>query len=379
MVLKSFHAPGGRENEENIKKKFNKFKSLNHLDEFINALPYPVLVLNSERQIIFSNRNLIKKLNAGELSDFLGKRIGETLNCIHSKDNELGCGTSEHCKVCGAVNTILKSQKEKRIVTDDCHIISEDANNLDFHNFEVSATPFQIDNENFTIFSMTDNTSLKKKAMLERLFFHDILNTAGNLKTLSDLAIKNKDEESRLHFLKMIEQVSIELLDEIKGQKSIAEAENNELFILKSTINSGELLNNMCKQFKNYEGRPEPLFTDPKSENINFISDKGLTSRILKNMIKNALEATNKDQKVKVTSALLKENILFRVDNAGVIPENARLQIFQKNFSTKSPGRGFGTYSMKLLGEKYLGGKVYFRSSQNEGTSFFLELPLGKD
>ena len=45
-------------------------------------------------------------------------------------------------------------------------------------------------------------------------------------------------------------------------------------------------------------------------------------------------------------------------------------------FSTKSStGRGLGTYSMKLLGERYLGGAVSFSSSAEHGTVFTFELP----
>jgi sensor histidine kinase regulating citrate/malate metabolism len=54
------------------------------------------------------------------------------------------------------------------------------------------------------------------------------------------------------------------------------------------------------------------------------------------------------------------------------------MRIFQRNYSTKSDsGRGLGTYSMKLFGETYLGGKVDFTSSESEGTTFHLRLPKG--
>jgi sensor histidine kinase regulating citrate/malate metabolism len=53
-----------------------------------------------------------------------------------------------------------------------------------------------------------------------------------------------------------------------------------------------------------------------------------------------------------------------------VLPEIAN-RIFQRNFSTKAQaGRGVGTYSMKLFGEKILGGKVSFTSSREDGTVF---------
>jgi sensor histidine kinase regulating citrate/malate metabolism len=48
--------------------------------------------------------------------------------------------------------------------------------------------------------------------------------------------------------------------------------------------------------------------------------------------------------------------------------------LFRRSFSTKGRGRGIGTYSMKLLGEKYLKGRVWFTSSPNAGTTFFIEV-----
>jgi sensor histidine kinase regulating citrate/malate metabolism len=52
------------------------------------------------------------------------------------------------------------------------------------------------------------------------------------------------------------------------------------------------------------------------------------------------------------------------------VPEISN-RLFQRNFSTKSEaGRGIGTYSMKLFGEKVLGGKVSFTSSEEDGTLF---------
>jgi sensor histidine kinase regulating citrate/malate metabolism len=59
-----------------------------------------------------------------------------------------------------------------------------------------------------------------------------------------------------------------------------------------------------------------------------------------------------------------------------VIPEKVALRIFQRSFSTKAKkGRGIGTYSMKLFGERYLGGKVGFETNEEKGTMFFIELP----
>jgi sensor histidine kinase regulating citrate/malate metabolism len=67
--------------------------------------------------------------------------------------------------------------------------------------------------------------------------------------------------------------------------------------------------------------------------------------------------------------------IEFAVHNPTVMPEEVQLQLFQRSFTTKGVGRGIGTYSMKLLGETYLAGRVAFDSHPETGTTFTLWLP----
>ena len=58
------------------------------------------------------------------------------------------------------------------------------------------------------------------------------------------------------------------------------------------------------------------------------------------------------------------------------MPKHIQLQIFNRSFSTKAKkGRGIGTYSVKLLIENYLKGKVSFISNQEEQTKFIIEVP----
>lgn len=93
------------------------------------------------------------------------------------------------------------------------------------------------------------------------------------------------------------------------------------------------------------------------------------------NMVTNALEATDENGTVKVWFEQDEKFLVFCVWNGKLIPEEVQLRIFQRNFSTKEgAGRGIGTYSMKLLGEKILGGKVSFTSSET-GTIFQFAIP----
>ena len=57
------------------------------------------------------------------------------------------------------------------------------------------------------------------------------------------------------------------------------------------------------------------------------------------------------------------------------MPHVVQLQLFQRSFSTKGLGRGLGTYSMKLLSERYLGGRISFTSTEEAGTTFTASYP----
>ncbi len=67
--------------------------------------------------------------------------------------------------------------------------------------------------------------------------------------------------------------------------------------------------------------------------------------------------------------------VWFEVHNPAYMPRDIQLQVFQRSFSTKGEGRGLGTYSIKLLTERYLCGTVSFKSSPEEGTVFRVEYP----
>ena len=114
---------------------------------------------------------------------------------------------------------------------------------------------------------------------------------------------------------------------------------------------------------------------DSSSEDHQFESDAVLLSRIVGNMLKNALEASEEGSTITIGCRVRDTNVEFWVHNDAVIPKEARIQIFKRSFTTKGSDRGFGTYGMKLLSERYLKGKVGFESSRGKGTTFFARYP----
>ena len=99
-------------------------------------------------------------------------------------------------------------------------------------------------------------------------------------------------------------------------------------------------------------------------------TDVTLLRRVLGNMLKNAVEATPAGGTITVGCVDRDDEVEFWINNPGEMPRQVQLQIFQRSFTTKGAGRGLGAYSMRLLTERYLGGRVGFTSSPTDGVTF---------
>ena len=108
--------------------------------------------------------------------------------------------------------------------------------------------------------------------------------------------------------------------------------------------------------------------------NIDFETDKILLQRVIINLLKNALEATELTRTVIIGIGNSEDKITIWVKNEQVMSEDVQMQLFQRSFSTKGNDRGIGTYSIRLLTENYLKGKVSFISNETARTVFSIEL-----
>ena len=128
-----------------------------------------------------------------------------------------------------------------------------------------------------------------------------------------------------------------------------------------------------------YETMENVLFKwVPVHEKILVFADKTQLNRLFTNLLQNALEACH-DQEICVISLseeLQEDRILLRIsDNGEGIPEQMRTKIFIPNFTTKSSGTGLGLAMSKTIVEQARG-RIWFETAEDEGTTFFVELPV---
>ena len=360
-----------------IQKSFLEIDSAAYIHEIIDAVSSIALIVNYQRQLVYANNKLKETLGIKDISKVLGLRPGEIFNCINAKKSPGGCGTSKACRVCGAANAIKKSIDESIANNQECRITIEVNNIKSSLDFLVSAKPVKIKDENFIILTLADISNEKRRKILERIFFHDIINIAGGLKGLIEFLQETNDPKETKEMLEMADISASSLIDEIMAQRTLVAAENDDLNVNLIPVNSNEIIKEVSTIISKHEiAKEKNISITSKSNNIKFKTDAVIIRRILINLLKNAIEASSENGVVSIEDKEKNGHIEFLVHNASVIPENIQLQIFQRSFSTKGSNRGIGTYSIKLFTEKYLKGKIDFISNEKSGTTFCIRFPL---
>lgn len=126
------------------------------------------------------------------------------------------------------------------------------------------------------------------------------------------------------------------------------------------------------------------LVTDFNSVIPHIQSDTKLLRMVMQNLISNAIKYTPREGKITIglkTDKINKHLVLTVKDTGCGIPIQQQPLIFSRLFradnarATETEGTGLGLYIVKSIVENS-GGRVWFESQENKGSTFFVELPI---
>lgn len=374
-TVDTYFAPSVRADEKVL---FDEIEIVNHhpvMTGLLHSISGMLAVLNEHRMIVALNNSLLETLGIDNPEKVLGLRTGEALQCVHAHDEPSGCGTTKYCSTCGAAIAIVTGIGQNTPAERTCSLTANCMNKTVDITLLVNATPITIENRKFILLFLKDITRQQQRAALERTFFHDINNMLAMLIGSCELLQRKNDD---LQLIENIHHTSMRLHKEIEIQRSLMASQADNYQPLKHTTSSKNILGEQKSFFSTHPAaKNKKISYQDDCPKISFNTDPFLLSRILSNMIINALEASEDNQTVKIRVEQTEKHLDFCVWNKKEIPPEIALRIFQYNFSTKKQsGRGFGTYSMKLFGEQILGGTIGFTTSKKKGTEFRLSLPV---
>ncbi len=107
--------------------------------------------------------------------------------------------------------------------------------------------------------------------------------------------------------------------------------------------------------------------------------DKDMLSRVITNLISNAIKHSKSSTEIKISTLQVEQSIQISIQDYGKgIPEEEKPNIFQKYPSSKRTiGTGLGLYISKQIIDAHKG-KIWFESETGKGTTFYFTLPIAR-
>jgi K+-sensing histidine kinase KdpD len=374
--METYYATPERDQPQAVQEQ--SFFVCNHelINGLLKATSTLLAVLNEHRQILAINESLLEHLSLPNAEEAMGMRLGEIICCKHAAEEAGGCGTSRACASCGAAIAMVTALTSDNPCERTCAITRMSSQGYDESiHFKVKTQPVIIDNQRLLLLFLQDSTEDQRRMMLERVFLHDLSNVAMAIYGYADMARMAKDQAEQAENINALNLLSAQLRDEITIQRCLARTTTPD------SIETAHVLLTDCLRRlqglvakKQKASRVTIAFPElPVTGSL--VTNVTLMLRVLQNMLLNAIEASKPGEQVKLRIDQDERSVTFHVWNKAAIDDKTAQRIFECNYSTKNgPGRGWGTYSMKYLGEYLLGGKVSFTSTPQNGTEFSLRL-----
>lgn len=163
------------------------------------------------------------------------------------------------------------------------------------------------------------------------------------------------------------------ILGKVESQKATIKKEETDLIRW-----AKELIEN---QFSNQkDGRTIEMSYLGTPQEV--IIDNQMLSHVLSNLFSNALKYSEGKPSPQFTISYFTDKVIFKVKDFGIgIPEKAKEKLFQPFFRANNVGAIQGTGIGLVVIKEFVtihGGKVTVDSVEHQGTTFTVELPIGK-
>lgn len=213
-----------------------------------------------------------------------------------------------------------------------------------------------------------------KKESLAKIFFHDLKNKLFSIKfNLFLLLNKKLSPEKEKDILKKISITTEESIDLVLDYLELEQYKKDK-FLHYENINLGEMIQKIINELQSeIEKKNIKIYFNKKDYYIK--ADEKWLKKAIYNLIHNAVKYNKQNGKIFILINDEQKNFLLTIKDTGIgISEEKKAYIFKRYFTTDKTGSGIGLNFVKAV-IKTLGGKIYFESGKEKGTSFYILLP----
>jgi PAS domain S-box-containing protein len=202
---------------------------------------------------------------------------------------------------------------------------------------------------------------------------------------LSSLSLVEKyadlqEEEKRNKHIGRIKSSVRNLTDILNDFLSLNKLEEGKVMLNIETFNLHELIDGIRQELQGITKNGQEIKLSCSNNGNCIVNlDKTLIRNILINLVSNAIKFSPENASIEIFAALQANDILLRVTDQGIgIPEADQKHLFERFFRSSNAGEIQGTGLGLSIVAHYvnlLKGTIKFESKENEGTSFYVQLP----
>jgi signal transduction histidine kinase len=213
---------------------------------------------------------------------------------------------------------------------------------------------------------------------MARQVAHEIKNPLTPMK-LSIQHLFKSYRENAPDWHKRLESTTRTLIFQIDSLSDIATAFSDFAKLPQAHIEKVDLTATLLEVIHLFKDLPSIRFIFDQDTGHRWImADEKQLTRLFVNLIKNAIQAIPAGRNGVIAITLTQEDKFYKVeiaDNGSGMTSEEQLKVFSPNFTTKSAGMGLGLAMARNIVTS-LGGEITFKSRLNEGTSFYVRMPI---
>lgn len=249
------------------------------------------------------------------------------------------------------------------------------------HNKKLTDLNQQITEQNLNLQNALDilEQNQIRHQEVQNVVMHDLRSPITGIALLAEHLLTSDnltdDEKHMIELMKTSSEDSLKFVNDLLNDGSAPMELEKELVELDKLLN-------YCVNLLKYKASEKNQKITFSSEPVQFMLNREKIYRVLSNIITNAIKFSPPETEIKVNLKVIEGRSVITIEDHGIgIPEDMKKNIFNLQENVKREGtRGEKSYGIGLITSRKIveahAGKLWFESTVNKGSTFFIELPL---
>lgn len=337
-----------------------------------------VAVTDEKGNIVFFNK-AAEQFSLFQSSEVIGQEYSKVLGIMKSEKQK---ANRSHTPIHKALRFKKVSHSDKLMFT------NKDGN---IYPVYLVATPLIIEGTIIgAIVAFRDITKEKAVDRMKTEFIsvasHQLRTPLSSIKWFAEMLIAGdagKLQEEQKEFLNQIYNSNERMIELVNSLLNVSRIEEGRITIEPEPTDLKQLVDQVTTELTPKIKQKNLNIVMSIHENLPKISvDPKLIRQVYANLLSNAVKYTPNNGEVQIIISRKGNKIISQVQDTGLgIPQSEQGRVFSKFFRSdnirkiSSEGTGLGLYIVKSIIESS-GGKIWFESEENKGTSFWFTLPI---